>query len=145
MLQYNLGFMYYYGWRVSQDYKAALKWHRLSAQQGSAASQTDLGIMYQNAQGVAQDYKLAVKWYRLAAAQGDSYAQNLLGAMFRDGNGVIQDNIKAHMWFGIGASKGDHVSVIMRVKIEVKMTPAGIKTAQALAQKCRQSNYKQCD
>ena len=55
---------------VPQDYKEAVKWYRLAAEQGYADAQYNLGLMYSNGEGVPQDYKEAVKWYRLAAEQG---------------------------------------------------------------------------
>ena len=68
--QNNLGFMYYYGEGVPQDYKEATKWYRLSAEQGNAMAQYNLGNSYYNGEGVPQDYKEAVKWQRKAAEQG---------------------------------------------------------------------------
>ena len=62
--------MYDNGEGVPQDYKEAIKWYRLAAEQGNANAQYNLGLMYDNGEGVPQDYKEAVKWYRLAAEQG---------------------------------------------------------------------------
>ena len=76
---------------VPQDYKEAVKWYRLAAEQGDATAQYNLGIMYDNGQGVPQDYKEAIKWYRLAAEQGNAKAQYNLGAMYDNGEGVPQD------------------------------------------------------
>ena len=67
------------GLGVPQDYKEAVKWYRLSAEQGVAQAQYKLGWMYSNGLGVPQDYKEAVKWYRLSAEQGDAQAQYNLG------------------------------------------------------------------
>ena len=38
--------MYAKGEGVSQDYKEAVKWFRMSAEQGHAAAQSNLGTMY---------------------------------------------------------------------------------------------------
>ena len=46
------------------DYKEAVKWYRLAAEQGGAEAQNNLGHMYDKGEGVAQDYKEAEKWYR---------------------------------------------------------------------------------
>ena len=71
------------GLGVPQDYKEAVKWSRLAAEQGYASAQYNLGLMYNNGNGVPQDYAEAVKWYRLAAEQGDADAQYNLGNMYR--------------------------------------------------------------
>ena len=67
------------GQGVPQDDKEAVKWYRLSAEQGYAEAQFNLGFMYDNGEGVPQDYKEAVKWYRLSAEQGNALGQYNLG------------------------------------------------------------------
>jgi TPR repeat protein len=83
--------MYAHVQGVTQDYKEAVKWYRLAADQGNAMAQYNLGATYANGQGVTQDYKEAVKWYRLSADQGTALAQSNLGVMYDKGQGVIQD------------------------------------------------------
>ena len=80
-VQTLVGAMYNEGKGVSQDYKTAVKWWKLSAKQGNAVAQLNLGNMYKNGRGVPQDYKTAVKWYRLAAEQGICQVFNL-GVMY---------------------------------------------------------------
>ncbi len=58
--QYNVGWMYDKGEGVPQNYKTAVKWYRLAAEQGDAEVQ---GWMYAKGQGVPQNYKTAVKWF----------------------------------------------------------------------------------
>jgi TPR repeat protein len=62
--------MYSNGYGVAQNYAEALKWYRLSAEQGEATAQYNLGYMYEYGRGVAQDYTQAMRWYRQAADQG---------------------------------------------------------------------------
>jgi TPR repeat protein len=57
-----LGFIYFHGRRVPQDYAEALKWYRLAADRGNADAQYGLGFMYQNGRGVPQDYVRAHMW-----------------------------------------------------------------------------------
>ena len=66
--QYELGFLYYNGMGVPQDYAEAVKWYRLAAEQGFAEAQHDLGVMYLEGKGVPQDYVLAHMWFNLAAS-----------------------------------------------------------------------------
>jgi TPR repeat protein len=64
--------MYAHGQGVPQDYKEAVKWYRLSAEQGNAHAQFNLGQMYYQGQGVTQDYIQAHMWFNLAGASGDA-------------------------------------------------------------------------
>ena len=80
--------MYANGKGIPQDYREALKWYRLAADQGDADAQLNLGGMYARGEGVPQDYREALKWYRLAADQGHADAQSNLGGMYYEGRGV---------------------------------------------------------
>jgi hypothetical protein len=53
-----------------KDYKEAVKWWKLSAEQGDAFTQSILGTLYDKGQGVPQDYKEAVRLFRLSAEAG---------------------------------------------------------------------------
>ena len=64
----EVGFMYYRGEGVPQNYIEAVKWFRAAAEQGFVSAQHDLGVMYLNGQGVTQDYVLAHMWFNLAAS-----------------------------------------------------------------------------
>ena len=104
--QSRLGYMYYQGQGVPQDYAAALKWYRLAADQGNAEAQFDLAFMYYEGLGVLQDSAAALKWYRLAAAQGDAKAQFNVGLMYYEGLGVPQDYAEALKWYRLAAAQG---------------------------------------
>ena len=98
--QNNLGLMYNSGKRqflksdggksnqtqdegIPQNYKIAVKWFRLAAEQGHVRAQLTLGVMYENGQGVPQNDEAAAKWYRFAAEQGNAYAQNNLKKLLK--------------------------------------------------------------
>ena len=66
--------MYYNGLGVPQDYKEAIKWYRLTAEQGDAKAQYNLGNMYAKGTGVLQDYALAHMWFNLSGSNGDKDA-----------------------------------------------------------------------
>ena len=68
--QYKLGEMYKKGEGVPQDYKTAVKWWRLAAEQGTAVAQNNLGVMFGNGLGVPQDYIRAYMWWNIAASSG---------------------------------------------------------------------------
>lgn len=73
--QFELGFSYYKGKGVPQNYKEAFKWYKKSAEQEYAKAQTGLVEMYYYGEGVAQDYVKTYKWANLAAAQNTEYVK----------------------------------------------------------------------
>ncbi len=69
LAQFKLGFMYYKGRGVAQDYTEAVKWWRRAAEQGFAEALNNLGMMYGNGDGVPRDSVQAHKWFDLAASR----------------------------------------------------------------------------
>ena len=65
--QIVLGWMYYNGEGVPQDFAEAAAWYRKAAKQGDAGAQTTLWEMYLHGEGVPQDDVEAVAWHRKAA------------------------------------------------------------------------------
>ena len=63
--------MYDYGLGTPEDNSKAVKWFRLSAEQGNSAAQNNLGTMYHYGEGVPQNFQKAAEWYRMSADQGD--------------------------------------------------------------------------
>lgn len=103
----NLGYWYYYGRGVPQDYAEALRWFRQSADQGYARAQMGMGYIYYYGHGVAQDYVVAMAWFRSAADQGSPWAQGQLGAMYSHGQGAPQNIAEATRWYRKAADQGD--------------------------------------
>jgi uncharacterized protein len=95
--QINLGMMFEGGQGVPQDFKEAIRWYRLAADQGLIKAQEKLnllvnkaaeaqinfglGVVFETGQGVPQDFKEAIKWYQLAADQGLVKAQEKLNKL----------------------------------------------------------------
>jgi TPR repeat protein len=100
--------------------------------------------MYRIGNGVVQDYAEAAKWYSLAADQGFALAQFNIGGMYAKGIGVIQSDVMAHMWYNIASANGLKNSAQARDEIATKMTREEIAKAQAMAQECISSGYKNC-
>ena len=75
--QYRLGYDYYLGHGIAQDYAQAAVWWRKSADQGFAYAQNNLGVLYNSGKGVPQSYSEAYFWQNLAAAgaNGDLQVQ----------------------------------------------------------------------
>ncbi len=79
--QSAIGFCYFNGLGVKQDYTEALKWLEKAAQKGDMSAQYNLGIMYETGKGVTPDSEKALEWYRKAALQGNAGAYNNMGYM----------------------------------------------------------------
>ena len=132
------------------DYAAALtEWQPL-AEAGNADAQSLVGFMYYNAQGVERDFPQAFAWYRRAAKQGSVLAQNNLGLMYANGNGVRRDDVRALLWFSVAATTGDsHAArvsaTVNRDETARTMSAQQIDQAQAMAWRCQQTKFKECD
>lgn len=96
--QSRLGYSYFEGKGVEQNYAEAVKWFRRAAEQGDVYAQNGLGNMYFEGKGTEQSYTEAVKWYCKAAKQGDAYAQNGLAYMYANGLGIERDYTEAVKW-----------------------------------------------
>ena len=149
---YNkLGELYELGYGgVDKDLIEAVKWYRLSADQGDAEGQYQLAFAYMTGQGVKQDSAKSKRLHRLAAMQGLWEAHHMLGWLYQRGKpGYLQDNLMAHMWFNIASATAtedapQRMSAKERATVAEKMTPADISKAQAMARECMSSGYKKC-
>lgn len=66
--QAYLGFMYFNGKGVPQNYAVAAGWYRCASQQGFPTAQYMLGLMYDKGEGVPQDFVTAYALVNLAVA-----------------------------------------------------------------------------
>jgi hypothetical protein len=131
--RFNLGWCYYYGYGVSQDYKKAAKWYlehletpdpniryslvppeqaqqlvfrnKMDAEKGDARSQYSWALANEIGEYVSQNYAEAAKWFRCAAEQGNRDAQFKLGLCYEEGKGVVQDYVEAAKWFRRAAER----------------------------------------
>ena len=80
--------MYDRGQGVPQNYKTAVKWYRLSAEQGDENSQFNLSLSYYYGEGVIQDNIYTHMWANISASNGrnkggelrDEVAENMTSA-----------------------------------------------------------------
>lgn len=86
--QVKLGFMYYIGQNVKQDYSEAAKWYTKAADQGDAEAQLRLGVMYAHGYGVNKNQEKALDLYIKSANQKYPEAQYLLGISYLRGIGA---------------------------------------------------------
>ena len=118
--QGDLGFAYWHGNGVPQDYLQAVKWFAKAVEHGydephyGLEAQVCLGRAYFEGLGVPQDYLQATRWFAIAAEQGNALAQThycttcrQAGIAYRDGRGVPQSDNEAAKFFRWGAEEGD--------------------------------------
>ena len=115
------------------------------ANQGAAYAQYNLGVMYENGMGVPENDAEAVKWYRKAADQGHAKAQSNLGVMYYNGEGVPENHVRAYVWLSMAKTQGYESAKKGVETVKNLMTKQQIAQAQALATKCYESDYKDCD
>ena len=115
------------------------------AKQGAAYAQFNLGVMYDNGDGIPENDAEAVKWYRKAADQGHAKAQSNLGVMYYNGDGVPENHVRAYVWLSMAKTQGYESAKKGVETVKNLMTKQQIAQAQALATKCYESDYKDCD
>jgi len=98
----------------------------------------------------SRNYAMAAKLFRSLAKQGYARAQNNLGMLYRDGLGLPQDFVRAHMWYSVSAvtlSDIDEKESAMKERdgVASQMTAAQLKKAQAMARRCQDTKFKECD
>jgi TonB family protein len=130
------------------DYATAIARWRPLAEQGNPAARSGLGVLYANGQGVTQDYAEAARWYRLAAAQGFAFAQVSLAQLYESGRGVAENPLKALMWFTLATFDQGDVGAMAKQnneRLRQRMAQPQIDEVDAMAARCRLSQYKDCD
>ena len=91
------------------------------------------------------DYVPAFRLFRPLAEQGNARAQTALGVMFRKGEGVPKNPLRARMWFSLAAKQGDVGARAGLSKLSRTLTQQEISQADAMANACEASNYRQCE
>lgn len=93
---------------AQKDYKEALRWNALAAEQGSAGAKVNSGIIYYYGKGVEQDYRVAYDFFRKAAGEtSNKCAMFFLGEMYEKGYYVKADNAKAYYWYREASLQGN--------------------------------------
>lgn len=93
--QYYIGYLYYYGFGVSQNFSKALEYLTASANKNNSNAQSLLGYMYDRGEGVTMDKKKAIEYYKKAVEQQDASAMVNLSLAYYNGDGVPMDVSKA--------------------------------------------------
>ncbi|MCM1212899.1 MAG: sel1 repeat family protein [Blautia sp.] len=103
----GIGYQYFLGTGVEQDYAKAMEWYEKAVEQGDTTAMTTIGSWYRDGAGVEQDSAKAMEWYEKAVEQGDTDAMSMIGLMYANGMGVGVDYVKAAEWLEKAANLGN--------------------------------------
>lgn len=110
----KLGWMYFNGEGVQQDYKKAFMSFKESAERGNAKASWEVAKMYLTGVGVTEDSKNAKVWlkksfirFEEAGLQGDGHASRKIAERYQWGVTVERNIEKAVMWFEKADEQGD--------------------------------------
>lgn len=106
-----LGFMYYFGNGVRQNYADAAKCFRKAAESSDELSKICLGFMLSLGKGVQEDKDQASTLFRTAAKCGRANVEVTLGDIFYAGIGVSQDWNYAFRLYYDAANQGDMLAM----------------------------------
>jgi len=95
VVQYHLGYIYYWGLTGQTSYLQAASYYQKAAQLGNMYAQYNLGMMYLVGQGVPKDPEHGAWWLEKAADQGYANAQKTLSELYKRGLGVPKNLKKA--------------------------------------------------
>ena len=103
----ELGYKYYEGFGIEQDYTQALKWLKLAAEKGKSSAYSSVGIMYRDGLGVDSDLTLAEENFKKGATAGNSYSAFLLARLYGHYTDPLQPQ-KALEWYERASEMGSH-------------------------------------
>ncbi len=129
-----LGQFFLTGKLIPRNYAEAIKWYRLSAENGDRDSQGELAFLYFTGRGTERDFDKAFLWFEKSASQGLASSQYSLGIMYYSGNGVEKaDAIKAYAWLSLAAAQNHNGAIAARDYIETVISSADLQKAQDYA------------
>ncbi|MBR6891777.1 MAG: sel1 repeat family protein [Bacteroidaceae bacterium] len=73
-----MGFCYYNGYGVEQNYDEAARWYKMAADKGYSDAMYYLGTHYMDGDGVSQSTDEAIRLWKAAAEQGNENAYKAL-------------------------------------------------------------------
>jgi TPR repeat protein len=117
----NLGFDYFFGQGVPQNWVKANYWYKKAAMQGNKNAESNLGNAYLYAQGVPQNSFKAIYWYKKAMAQGSISAEYGLGmAYILSSKSVPHNYVKGIYWIKKMAGQGYAAAIMSLAGITTK-------------------------
>lgn len=147
--QHELGNLYREGTLLPQNYPKAWQLFKMAADQGHSQAMVQLASMYMQGTGALMDEVQAMHWYRMAAERGNVSAQRSLSTAYALGIGVESNPVLSYMWLTLALSQAENAERREELAGQTEllarnMTDDQRSEAQALALKCRSSNFQGC-
>ena len=105
--QYNLAVMHASGDGAPANWDEALKYYKLSAENGYADAQYKMALVSFKGEGMPIDYDASVRYYEMAAKLGHIRSQLNLGSLYANGEVVAKNDEKAYFWLHKAAMQND--------------------------------------
>ena len=99
----EMGYKYYEGFGVKQDFSESLRWLSRAAEAGKATAFPSLGIMYRDGLGTAPDLRRAEDYFLRGAEAGNSYSAYLLARLY-----TFERPDQALEWYVKASDMGSH-------------------------------------
>jgi TPR repeat protein len=119
-----------------------------AADQGDPEAQNLVADSYLWGNGTTKNNLESFKFSKMSAKQGNSQAQKRLGD-FYSGQDLVVDRsvVHSYAWYAIShsTSNSSDLNLSDLSRLEEIMSKAELMSAQALAKRCQDSNYKYCD
>jgi len=125
------------------DDRKAFRWY-LKAANTHQVAQERLADMYYEGRGIPVNFSKAFYWHQKLSNKGRAISQFHLGLMYADGEGVNPSDVMGYVWLSMAIANGMNISDVLQ-KHGSRMIRQQIADGQALASKCYESNYKDCD
>lgn len=133
--RFMLGYAYYKGFQVPQDYRKAVELMKIAADARLDEAQYVLGLMYMNGQGITKNYGNAVKFMELAAKQGNIAAMMQLADILAQGTMYPRNLLQAHVFYNVASVYGAKGAAEKRDALEQSLKIEEILPAQSAAEK----------
>ncbi len=104
----SLGYLYYNGKGVSQDFTKAKYWYEKASNKGERLALRGLGHLYKDGKGVVKDYNKSFAFFKEAAEKGDVNSMSNLGWMYMEGHGTAKNTNDAVFWYKKAVQEGNN-------------------------------------
>lgn len=134
--KFMLGYAYYRGFVVPQDYEKAFQLVKAAADAPAQIDEAQLILarMYAEGKGTVQNYQNAINSYRAAVAQNNMEAVMELAQIYADGVMCQKNFVLAHSLFNIASAKNIPDAAEKRDALTAEMKLEELTQAQETAQ-----------
>ncbi|MBO4294230.1 MAG: sel1 repeat family protein [Alphaproteobacteria bacterium] len=133
--KFMLGYAYYKGFSVPQDFHVAVDLIKEAAKANFDEAEYVFARIYRNGEGITQNYSNAVKYYRKAIAQGNVEAMMELAQIYQEGIIAPKNLIQAHTLYNIASVYGQAGAAENRNAIGPKLKLEELLEAQNAAER----------